>query len=225
MEPMTMYIIAQAAVGLASTAWNFFAGGSAIDAQKEKVRQQKEAMAAQEKQNQLQIKQQFTQGQSDVTQANGSQAADLAARGIAGEGAVVGMEGAAADRTKRLDQWHQNALTSDALQYKNQMAGIDQANADITNAENQRNMDLFIGLGGVGLSAAAGLIKGGVWKAPTPGVSSAISQIAPSQFQLPDLQSSFMNGGFDLGVSPLRPLGTVGPQDLFFKPQLVRGLT
>ena len=167
-NPEVTYAIASAAVGAVSTAWNFFAGGSAIDAQKEKVRQQKEAMAAQEEQNQLQIGQQFTQGQSDVTQANGSQAADLAARGIAGEGAVVGMEGAAADRTKRLDQWHQNALTSDALQYENQMAGIDQANADITNAENQRNMDLFIGLGGVGLSAAGGLIKGGVWKAPKP---------------------------------------------------------
>jgi hypothetical protein len=164
MDPLTLLAIAQVAVSGVQLVQNYFEGQSQISKAKKK---QSDAYALQTEgidQQAKSVEQQFTQGQQDIEQAGGNEAASLAARGIQGGYVNLALGANRTDRVNKLNTWNDNATAGINLARKNAAMGNANALDQLQEQQDQLNMNAITGGIGVGLSAAGTLVKAGVFK-------------------------------------------------------------
>jgi len=149
MWPEIALAVAQVGVGAVSSIWNYSEGQRNLGRARNRLKASHDFALEQ-------IDQQFTQGKRQNAQANGADAASLAARGITGEGADLGLAANAGDRADLLTLWKTNATKTLEMDYQDKLDGLN-------GQTDQAGMDLLTGLLGTGLSAAGTLVDAGAF--------------------------------------------------------------
>lgn len=175
MDPLTLLAISQVALAAGSTVYNWAAGNSQIDQQKNRLAQQRSTQIGN-------LDVQRAQGLQDIGQAAGTQVASLAQRGIVGDPAQLQTDMTQTKNTARLGTWYDQNLSAINT-------AADNALSDLTDQQAGLNVNALLGLTGIGLSGAGAIVKSLPLSTPVAGDNTGLNLIqskgkGPFRFEL-----------------------------------------
>ena len=174
MDPMTMLAIASAAVGGASTVYNMFAGQSQINQARMENLQRQGLITSGYRNSMNNLALQTADQREGVVQSTGRLGASMAGAGVLGPQAGAVSESAGAQGGNAVDMSYSDKSTQLGIQYTEQMDQLKDGMGNLNMKSTQLGLDGLAGMAGIGLSAGAAMVKGGLFSGgAVPGASYA----------------------------------------------------